>query len=149
MDKLAYALVKALKSFRTFVLHSIVIAFVASITVKDILTQPNSVGKRGKWIAKILEYDLEFKPTKLVKGQGLVKLLENSNYQDLGINSILHIYADQLISNGKSNLQVESKCLDSKWYKDIVYFLQNVQCPSNFDKNKFGALKLWLSSFVP
>jgi hypothetical protein len=32
-------------------------------------------GKRGKWIATILEYDIEIKPTKLIKGQGLAKLM--------------------------------------------------------------------------
>ena len=47
--------------------------------VKDILVQGNSEGKRGKWIAKIQEYELEIKPTKLIKGQGLEKILSQSN----------------------------------------------------------------------
>jgi hypothetical protein len=34
----------------------------------DILTQPDIDGRRGKYIAKILEFDLEIKPTKSVKG---------------------------------------------------------------------------------
>ena len=34
----------------------------------NILTQPDSEGKRGKWIANIMEYDVESNPTKLVKG---------------------------------------------------------------------------------
>ena len=37
---------------------------------------PDSEGKRGKWIAKIMEYDVDIKPTKLVKGQGFAKLLD-------------------------------------------------------------------------
>ena len=40
-------------------------------------------GKRGKWIAVILEYDLEIKPTKLIKGQGLAQLMTKSNLQVL------------------------------------------------------------------
>jgi hypothetical protein len=36
-------------------------------------------------LAKIQEFDLEVKPTKLVKGQGLERLLEESNFRDLGI----------------------------------------------------------------
>ena len=43
--------------------------------MKDVLTQPDSEGKRGRWIAKIMEYDVDIRPTKLVKGQGLAKLL--------------------------------------------------------------------------
>ena len=40
----------------------------------------------GKWIAKIMEYDVDIKPTKLVKGQGLAKLLADSNCQALGLH---------------------------------------------------------------
>jgi len=43
-------------------------------------------GKRGKWIAKIQEYELDIKPIKLVKGKGLAKMLVESNFQALGIN---------------------------------------------------------------
>jgi hypothetical protein len=75
MEKQAYALVKALKDFIVYVLHSRVTTYVPSASVKDILVQPNIDGRRGKWIAKILEFNLEIKPTKLVKGQGLAKLL--------------------------------------------------------------------------
>jgi hypothetical protein len=75
MEKQAYALVKSLKAFRVYVLHSKVIAYVPSASMKDILIQPIIDGRRGKWLAKILEFDLEIKPTKLVKGQGLAKML--------------------------------------------------------------------------
>ena len=98
MEKQAYALVKALKAFRVYVLHSKIIAYVPSVFVKDILIQPDMDGKRGKWIAKILEFDLEIKPTKLVKGQGLAKLLAESNCKALGIS---------FINACSENLQVE------------------------------------------
>jgi hypothetical protein len=88
MDKQAYALVKYLKSFRIYVLHSRVIAYVPSAFVKEILIQPYIDGKRSKWIAKIFELDLEIKPTKLVKGQGLDKLLAKYNCSTLGVNLI-------------------------------------------------------------
>ena len=38
------------------------------------MVQYDSEGKRGRWIAKIMEYDIDIKPTKLIKGQGLEKL---------------------------------------------------------------------------
>jgi hypothetical protein len=68
MEKQAYSLVRALKHFRVYALHSKVIAYVPSSFVKHILIQPDIDGRRGKWISKILEFDLEIKPTKLVKG---------------------------------------------------------------------------------
>ena len=39
MEKQAYALVKALKDFRVYILHSHIIAYVPNIVVKDILSQ--------------------------------------------------------------------------------------------------------------
>jgi len=38
--------------------------------VKAILVQGDNDGKRGKWIEKIQEYDMDIKPTKLIKGHG-------------------------------------------------------------------------------
>jgi hypothetical protein len=88
MEKQAYAMVKALKSFITYVLHSEVITYVPTSSVKDILVEPNSDGKRGRWLAKIQEFYLEVKSTKLIKGQGLSKLLDESNFKALRINNL-------------------------------------------------------------
>ena len=79
MEKEAFALVKALKDFRVYILHSHIITFVPNLVVKDILTQDLD-GKRCKWIAVILEYDLKIKPTKLIKGQGLARLMAESHF---------------------------------------------------------------------
>ena len=62
--------------------------YVPSTIVKDILIQPDIDGRRSKWIANILEFDLEIKPTKLIKGQGLAKLLAEANCQALGVSFI-------------------------------------------------------------
>ena len=68
MEKQAYALVKALKYFRVYILHSRIIAHVPTAAVKGILTQPDPKGRRAKWIATLLESDIEIRPTKLIKG---------------------------------------------------------------------------------
>eukprot|EP00253_Pinus_taeda_P024129 PITA_24129 len=87
-EKQAYALVKAIKHFRIYILYSHVIAYVPNAVVKDILTQEGLEGRRGKWISSILEYDIEIKPTKLIKGQGLSKLMTETNFQALDINQL-------------------------------------------------------------
>ena len=53
LEKQAYAMVKSLKAFRTYILHSNIISYVPSSSVKDILVQPDSDGRRGRWLAKI------------------------------------------------------------------------------------------------
>jgi hypothetical protein len=68
LEKQAYALIKSLKSFRIYILQAKVVAYVPSSSVKDMLIQPDIDGKRSKWIEKLLEFDVEIKPTKLVKG---------------------------------------------------------------------------------
>ena len=75
LEKQVYALVKVLKAFRAYVLQSQIVSYVPNSVVKDVLVQSDVESKRGKWIAKIQEYDLDIKPTKLVKGQCLAKLL--------------------------------------------------------------------------
>jgi hypothetical protein len=75
MEKHAYALVKSLNSFKIYVIHYEIIAYVPNSVVREILVQPDSEVKRGRWITKILEYNMVIQPTKLIKGQGLAKLL--------------------------------------------------------------------------
>lgn len=71
MEKQAYALVKSLKHFKTYVGYSKIIAFIPHSSVEDILTHTDCLGTRAGWVTKIQEYDLEIKPTKLAKGRGL------------------------------------------------------------------------------
>ena len=83
MEKQAYALVKALKYFKIYLLHSHIIAYVPCSVVKSILTQPDPEGKRAKWVTVLLEYDIEIKPTKLIKGQGLARMMTDSHCDSL------------------------------------------------------------------
>lgn len=52
--------------------------------------QGDSERKRGRYISKIQEYELDIKPTKLIKGQGLANILLESNCQALRINLVAH-----------------------------------------------------------
>lgn len=67
MEKQEFALIKAIKYFRLYIVHSHIIAYVPNVVVKDNLTKNGPDGKRGKLVAIILEYDIEIKPTNLIK----------------------------------------------------------------------------------
>ena len=101
LEKQAYALVKSLKVFRVYILQAKVIAFVPSSSVKDVLVQPDIDGKISKWIARLIEFDVEIKPAKLVKGQGLAKLLAEENCKLLDIN-LMSIDAEN-VSSAENN----------------------------------------------
>jgi hypothetical protein len=142
MEKQAYALVKSLKDFRVYVLHSKVTASIPSVSVKDILVQPEIDGKRSKWIAKILEFDLEIRPTKLIKGQGLAKMLVEANRKALGVYFINTRSEDQ--QNHLSDVDPQTEPLLSRcpWYKDVIYFLEELRPPDGLQRNKARSLKL-------
>ena len=129
MEKQAYALVKAIKDFKVYILYSHVIAYVPNVVVKDILTQEGLEGKTGKWIANILEYDIEIKPTKLIKGQGLAKLMTETNFQALDINELDN-------EHEMATPQINQAFSQSPWYADIVYVLLNLQAPPGLSRTK-------------
>jgi len=85
MEKKTYALVKYLKHLRFYVGYSKIVGYVPHATVKYILSQQDFLGVRGKWVSKIQEYDLEIKPTKLIKGRGLAQMLTEGNEQVLDL----------------------------------------------------------------
>jgi hypothetical protein len=98
IEKQSYNLIKSLKSFIIYILDEKVITYVPSASVKDVLTQPDIDQKRAKWITKLIEFDIEVKPTKLVKVQGLAKILTEENCDLLDIN---------FIGESSASLQIE------------------------------------------
>eukprot|EP00253_Pinus_taeda_P030496 PITA_30496 len=140
MAKQAYALVKAIKDFRIYILYSHVIAYVPNAFVNDILTQEGLEGKRGKWIASILEYDIKIKPTKLIKGQGLAKLMSETNFQALDIN--------QLDDEPElATPQISETFMQSPWYADICFVLLNLCAPPGLSRTRKRFLRMKSSNF--
>ena len=113
---------KALKEFRVYIMHSHSTFFVPFAVIKDILTQAEPDG-RAKLISTLLECDIEIKPTKLVKGQGLAKFMAHSNYEALGVNFFEP--CTYIISQAEEG-KVHPYFLASSWYKNIVHVLQNL-----------------------
>jgi hypothetical protein len=144
-EKQAYAMVKALKAFRTYVLHVKIIAYVLSSFVKDILVQPDSDERRGRWLAKIQEFDLEVKPTKIIKGHGLAKFLSESNLKAFGINQLQEnegfLEIDELDVTAPTT-EIQEKFSTLVWYHDIVSYLLTLRCPSELTPSKTRTLKL-------
>ena len=144
IEKKALALVKALKYFRVYILHSHILAYVPNAAVKDVLVKTDPEGRRGKWIAAFLEYDVEIKPTKLIKGQGLAKLMAESNLHALDINLIAAMSEE---NEESLSVQVSEIFVLSPWYSDIVYVIQNLSPPPGMTRNKSRTLKLKAAKF--
>lgn len=75
--------------------------------------------------------DPEIKPTKLIKGQGLARLMIETNLITFGINlnmELLDLTKDESVGVVDDNFKYSS------WYGDIVYILQNLQAPLETNK---------------
>jgi hypothetical protein len=106
--------------------YSKIIAYVPHSTIKDILAQQDFLGTRGKWVSKIQEYDLEIKPTKLIKGQGLAQMMVEGNEVSLGMKEDpCHMISIVL-----------EKLEHHDWYVDIIYYLKNLTSPNHLVYHK-------------
>lgn len=123
VEKQAYALVKAIKKFRHYILRSKVFAIVPDVAVKTLLMQNELGEKRGKWVAIIQEYDVEIQPMKIVCGQALTQTI--ATVPEL----VQQVYELQEVS-------------PDEWYDDIVNFLLNHKCPNHLNPVQKRALRM-------
>eukprot|EP00253_Pinus_taeda_P035394 PITA_35394 len=151
VEKQAYALIKSLKAFRIYILHSKVVAYVPSALVKDVLTQLDIDEKRAKWIAKVIEFNIGVKPTKLVKGQGLSKLMAEENYSLCDINCIgSNTSGEQLEEAAKEQEQNQSlaeNLTTCEWYSSVIHFLQKLEVPLGLSSSQAQAINLRSAKF--
>ena len=62
IDKQAYAVFKAMKQFRPYILKNRTKVIVPYPAVRSLLIQKELGERRGNWVIALQEYDLEFKP---------------------------------------------------------------------------------------
>jgi hypothetical protein len=74
VDRQAYAVFKAVKHFRSYLLKSRTKVVVPYPAVRNLLVQKELGEKRANWVTSLQEYDLEITPAQIVRGQGLCKL---------------------------------------------------------------------------
>lgn len=91
------------------------------------------MNNRAIWIAKIQEYDLAIKPTNLVRGKGLCKLIAEND----GIC--------EKIDEAPVALLVG---LIDPWFFDITYFLTYGECPSHLNPKERRNLRLKANKYV-
>lgn len=59
IEKQAYALVRTVKVFRCYLVGAIMVSYVPSVVLKDILVQQEASGRRCRWINKIQEFSID------------------------------------------------------------------------------------------
>ena len=79
LDKQSFALIKAVKKFHHYILRSKVYAIVLDPVVKTLLMQNELGERRGKWVAILQEFNLKIQSMRLVRGQGLSKMIADNH----------------------------------------------------------------------
>eukprot|EP00253_Pinus_taeda_P035119 PITA_35119 len=143
------SLINSLKAFIIYILHSKVIAYVPSALVKDVLTQPNVDGRRAKWIARLIEFNKELKPTKLVRDQGLAMLMAEENCRMLNMNWIgANSGSEQTEEATVQHDQSLAENLDScEWYSIIDHFLLKLEVPPGLSSSQARIVKLKVAKY--
>jgi hypothetical protein len=97
--------------------------------------------RRGNWMVVVQEFDLDIKPAKPVKGQGLCKIAVEAQHQvneDLGWENEMALWCGEVeyIFPGQDS-----------WYKDLTYLLHHGTCPENLNPRERRALRLKSSQY--
>eukprot|EP00253_Pinus_taeda_P013331 PITA_13331 len=129
VEKHAYAIFKAIKYFRPFLLKTHTKIIVPFPAVRNILVQKDVGEKRANWVTALQEYDIEIKLANIVRGQGFCKMLAGAS-QIFEIPSV-EVKVCEVSLNDEESL-----------YTDIIYYLKNGYAPSYLDHTKKRALRL-------
>ena len=78
VDKQDYAVFKVVKQFRPYILKNRRKVIIPHPAVRSLFVQKELGERRGNWVTALQEYEIEFKPASIVKGQGLCKLMTRS-----------------------------------------------------------------------
>jgi hypothetical protein len=85
----------------------------------------------------IQEFDLEIKPTRIVRGQGLCKLAAKSQdlieNRDLGWDNELNLWCGEVLYIPPTQ---------DSWYADLYYFLHHGTCPEYLKPRERRELRL-------
>jgi hypothetical protein len=136
IDKHAYAIYKAVKHFRCYILKNHTKVIVAHPAVRSLFTHQEMGERRGNWMAVVQEFDLDIKPARLVKGKGLCKLAAKAQ--------------DQVNEDSRWENEMELWCGEASyislgpksWYENLTYLLHHKVCPKNLNPRQQRALRL-------
>jgi hypothetical protein len=127
---------KVVNHFRSYILKNHTKVIMSHPVVRSLFTQQQMGEIRGTLMAVVQEFDLDIKPTKLVKGQDLCKLeveAQDQANEDSRWENEMALWCNEVayISSGQDS-----------WYKDLTYLLHHAACPETLKPKERRALRL-------
>jgi len=71
---------KGLEKFKHYVSHNRILVFTIHLDVRNYVIQGDLGEGKAGWITKIMEYDIEIKPTKLIRGRDLYENIAEASH---------------------------------------------------------------------
>eukprot|EP00253_Pinus_taeda_P020727 PITA_20727 len=137
VEKKAFAVYKAVKRYRPFLLKAHTKVIVPFPAVRQLLIQRELGEKRENWVTTLQEYELEIKPAKIVRGQGFFRLLVGaSNIQESGDTDQIEEINQISIAGSESQ------------YADLIFYLKNGYAPPNLSYKNKRAIRLKAKDFT-
>eukprot|EP00253_Pinus_taeda_P028659 PITA_28659 len=136
VEKQAFVVYKAVKHYRPFLLKSHTKVIVPFPAVRQLLIQRELGEKRENWVTALQEYDLEIKPTKIVRGQGFCRLLAGASHiQESGDTDQTEEINQISITDSEPQ------------YADLIFYLKNGYAPPNLSYKNKRAIRLKAKNF--
>lgn len=88
--------------------------------VQNLLVQKDLGEKRANWVTTLQEYHLEIKPSKIVRGKGLCKLIVEGNDDEMRAAEEEKLELEEGIFQAVINIIEERQ---NSWYSDLKQLL--------------------------
>jgi hypothetical protein len=131
---------KVVKHFRSYILKNHTKVIVPHPVVRSLYTQQELGERRGNWMTFIQEFDLEIKPSHIVKGQGLCRLVVES--QDV----VLKEKKDGKMSSLICSMITFIPPPHGSWYSRYDLFLHHGVCPNHMTSRERRDVKVKIFS---
>eukprot|EP00253_Pinus_taeda_P013700 PITA_13700 len=137
VEKQAFAVFKAVKHYRPFLLKTHTKVIVPFPAVRQLLIQKELGEKRANWVTALQEYDLEIRPAKIVRGQGFCRILAGASNIPESSNTGPTEEINQIsVTNSESQ------------YADLIFYLKIGYAPPNLSYKSKRAIRLKAKSFT-
>ena len=117
---------------------------VSFLVVLNLLVHKYMGEKMTNWVTSPQEYGLEIKPSKVVRGQGLWKLVVEGNTDYLKRNDGEEVELDEMIAQALVNaIEVDP----DSWYDDLKQLLVTGLPPEGLNPKQKRSLKMKLEPY--
>ena len=132
VDKQDYTIFKVVKHFHPYLLKSQMKVIVPYPAVRNLFVQKELGEIRAHWMTTLREYDLEIKPAKIVRGQGLCQMAAEAVVEEGWENKITMYEIESFQVND----------IFESWYADLKHYLSTGCVPEALDARKWRELRL-------